>query len=184
MKTFFSLVLTLGFVSGIVPAFSQEPEFPSPTKEHKWLQQFEGEWVAKSKSIATEDQPSIECAAEIHNRMLGGFWLVSESKGEVSGQKMLAIQQIGYDSKKKKYVGTWIDNAMNHLWHYEGTVDESGKKLSLVAEGPNFMEGGKITKFRDSYEFKSPDLIVSTAEILDGEGNWNVFMTGETRRKK
>ena len=184
MKIFCTLLLTFGFASIVVSAIAQEPDFPRPTKEHEWLKQFEGEWVAKSKSIATEDQPSIECAATIRARMLGGFWIVSEATGEVSGEKMLSIQQIGYDPKTKKYVGTWIDNYMNHLWHYEGTVDESGKKLSLVAEGPNFMDGGKITKFRDSYEFKSPDLIIATAEILDAQGNWNVFMTGETRRKK
>ncbi len=160
------------------------PDFPKPTKEHEWLKQFEGEWVASSKSVATPDQPSFECQATISNRMLGGFWMVSEAKGEIAGEKVLSIQQLGYDPQKKKYVGTWIDNAMNHLWHYQGTVDKSGKKLSLVAEGPNFMEGGKITKFRDSYEFKSPDLIVSTAEILDGEGNWVTVMTGETKRKK
>ena len=160
------------------------PEFPQPTKEHEWLKQFEGEWEATSKSIATPEQPAIECQATINNRMLGGFWVVSESRGEVSGAKMLSIQQIGYDHKQKKYVGTWIDNVMNHLWHYEGTVDASGKKLSLVAEGPNFMEGGKITKFRDSYEFKSPDLIASTAEILDEDGKWVTFMTGEAKRKK
>lgn len=191
MKTIRSALILLLFTS--IASFLQAeeveqavptPDFPKPTKEHEWLKQFEGEWVAHSKSIATPDQPSIECQATISNRMLGEFWVVSESKGEVGGGKMLAIQQIGYDPKTKKYIGTWIDNVMNHLWHYEGSVDESGKKLSLVAEGPNFMEGGKITKFRDSYEFKSPDLIVSTAEILDAEGNWVTFMTGETKRKK
>ncbi len=73
---------------------------------------------------------------------------------------------------------------MNHLWNYEGHVDESGKKLVLVAEGPNFMAGGGTTTYRDSYEFKSPNLIIATSEIMGEDGQWITFMTGESRRTK
>ena len=46
------------------------------------------------------------------------------------------------------------------------------------------MDGGKLTKFRDSYEFKSPDHIISTSEILGADGKWITFMSGESHRKK
>ena len=175
-------LLFLAFTS--IAASAQEPEFPQPSKQHEWLKQFEGEWVATAKSIDTPEMPAMDCNSTFKARMVGGFWMVSESKGEIAGSKMMSIQTIGYDRKKKKYIGTWVDNMMDHMWHYEGTVDESGKKLSLIAEGPNFMADGKLTKFRDSYEFKSPDHIISTSEILGEDGKWVTFMSGDSHRKK
>ena len=97
---------------------------------------------------------------------------------------MTAVQMIGYDSEKKKYVGTWVDSMMNHMWRYEGSVDDSGKTLTLEAEGPNFMAAGKTTKFRDAYEFKSKDHIVATSSMLTDDGKWVTFMTGQVRRVK
>ena len=81
-------------------------------------------------------------------------------------------------------MGTWIDTMMNHMWHYEGSVDESGTKLVLVAEGPDMMVEGKTTKYRDSYEFKSADLAIATSEMMNADGKWVTFMTGEVKRKK
>lgn len=97
---------------------------------------------------------------------------------------MRGIQTIGYDATKKKYVGTWVDSMMNYLWLYEGNVDETGNKLTLEAEGPNFMADGKLTRFRDAYEFKSPDHIIVSSSMLSEDGKWITFMTGESSRKK
>ena len=97
---------------------------------------------------------------------------------------MTAVQTIGYDEAKKKYVGTWVDSMMNHLWRYEGSVDDSGKILTLEADGPNFMAAGKTTKFRDAYEFKSTDHIVATSSMRTDDGKWVTFMTGQVRRVK
>lgn len=96
---------------------------------------------------------------------------------------MSGIQTIGYDPAKKKYIGTWVDSMMNHLWRYEGTVDGLGKTLTLEAEGPNFMGDGKMATFRDVYEFKSADHIAVSSMMLQQEGQWITFMTGDFRRK-
>ena len=161
---------------------AQVPNFPSPQAEHEWLKQFTGTWTSTSHTIAAPGEESMVCSGEIKSRLLGGFWVINELQGDAGGGTMHAIQTIGYDPEKKAYVGTWVDSMMNHMWRYEGTVDDSGKKLMLEAEGPNFMAAGKLTKFRDSYEFKSPDLIVATSEMLQENGEWITFMTGEMRR--
>ncbi|KAA5541327.1 DUF1579 domain-containing protein [Roseiconus nitratireducens] len=165
-------------------ALAQPPEFPKPQKEHQFLKQFTGKWTSHSKSVATEGQPEMECSGSMNSRMLGGFWLINRMQGDMAGTTFNAIQTIGYDPAKKKYVGTWVDSMMNHLWQYEGTVDDTGKKLSLTAKGPNFMSGGAETDFRDSYEFKSPDLIVATSEMKTEDGTWVTFMTGELKRQQ
>lgn len=159
------------------------PQFAGPEKEHQWLQKFVGQWETEAKASMGPDQPPMECKGTMNARMLGGFWLVSEIKAEPAGMPMNALQTIGYDPAKQKYVGTWVDSMMNHLWLYEGSVDPSGKILTMEAEGPNMMAEGKLTKFRDTYEFKSADHIVSTSSMLDENGKWITFMTGHSKRK-
>ena len=161
----------------------QPPEFPGPEKEHQWLHKFVGEWTTMSKASMGPDQPPMECSGTIESRMVGEFWIINELQSSPAGMPMRGIQTVGYDATKKKYIGTWVDSMMNHLWLYEGTVDESGNKLTLEAEGPNFMAAGKLAKFRDAYEFKSPDLIIVSSSMLGEDGKWITFMTGESRRK-
>lgn len=175
------------FVAACVasPAAAQEfPEFPKPQQEHEWLQQFVGEWESEAEAHAATGQEGMKCKGTVKSRMLGGFWVVSESQTDMLGTQVNAVQTVGYDPEKKKYVGTWVDSMFNHLWKYTGTVDESGKKLTLEAEGPNFLTPGKTSLFRDAYEFKDKDHIVVTSSMQGDDGNWITFMTGNMRRKK
>lgn len=161
----------------------EQPEFPGPEKEHQWLHKFVGEWTTNSKSSMGPDKPPMECSGTIESRMIGDFWVVNEMQSTVEGTSMRGLQAIGYDPAKKKYIGTWVDSMMNHLWLYEGTVDESGNKLTLEAEGPNFMADGEVTRFRDAYEFRTPDHIIVTSSMLGEDDKWITFMTGESHRK-
>ena len=68
------------------------------------------------------------------------------------------------------------------MWRYEGGVDPSGKVLTLDADGPSFTGDGKLTKFQDSYEFKSDDEILMTSRMLDADGKWVTFMSGIAKR--
>ena len=182
IRTFVAAAATLVMVSGL--SAQEAPQFPQPTKEHQWLQQFVGEWETNAEGKMGPDQPVMTCKGTATSRMLGGFWLVTENDNEMMGMKINALQTIGYDSTKKKYIGTWVDSMLNHLWEYEGSVDATGKKLTLEAEGPNLMAAGKTAKFRDAYEFKSPDHIEVTSSMQGEDGKWVQFMVGQIRRKK
>jgi hypothetical protein len=183
-----SFLVIAGFLACVFAASmlaaQEAPEFPQPQMEHEWLRQFVGEWEAESQAAAAPGQPAMTCKGTMRSRMLGGFWVISEVQTDMMGTKVNAIQTVGYDPEKKKYIGTWVDSMMNHLWKYEGSVDESGKKLTLEAEGPNFLAAGKTAKFRDTYEFKSPDHLVTTAQMQGDDGQWMTFMSGHARRKK
>jgi hypothetical protein len=179
-----TLLFCLFLAAGSSLVAQEPPEFPGPVKEHQWLAQFVGEWESESEGTMGPDQPPIKCKGSATTRMLGGFWVISEIKNTMAGATMHAVQTIGYDTAQKKYVGTWVDSMMNHMWRYEGEVDPTGKILTLEAEGPNFMAEGKLTKFRDAYEFESKDHIVATSSILGEDGKWITFMTGQLRRKK
>ena len=178
----FSAVFALSLLCATASA-QQQPEMPGPEKEHQWLHKFVGEWTTTSKGSMGPDLPPMECTGTIDSRMLGEFWVLNEMQGTPQGVPMRGLQTIGYDPAKKKYVGTWVDSMMSHMWIYEGSVDESGKKLTLEADGPNFMADGKLTKFRDAYELKAPDHIIVTSSMLGEDDKWITFMTGDSKRK-
>ncbi len=175
----------LGFSLCCGVAGAQEPlqvPMPAPEPQHKWLHQFVGEWSTTSKATMGPDQPAMEGAGTITSRMLGDLWVLNEMKSEWMGDSVVGIQTIGYDASKGKYIGTWVDNMTSHMWRYEGTVDETGKKLTLEAEGPNFVAAGKMTKFRDAYEFVSSDHVIMSSSMLGEDGKWVTFMTGDAKR--
>lgn len=183
MKFTLKLCVLALLAMAATPAIAQPPSTPAQ-KEHEWLAQFVGEWESDSEASAGPGQPAIKCKGTMTSKKLGDFWVVNELTGNMLGTEMKGLQTLGYDTEKKKYVGTWVDNMMGHMWKYEGTVDAGGKKLMLEAEGPSMTEPGKTAKYRDSYEFKSKDHVIATSEMQDEKGNWVTFMTGNVKRKK
>lgn len=165
------------------PAVCQEPEpTAEPTAEHQFLEKFVGEWQATNQVMGPTGEVVTTCRGTSSVRMLGDFWLLSDVVGEWEGTKVHAVQTIGYNAKAGKFVGTWIDSVSDHMWMYQGHVDESYEKLTLEAEGPNFMGDGKQAKFRDAYEFKTADHIIAASSMQNEEGEWVVFMRGEMVR--
>jgi hypothetical protein len=143
-----------------------------------------GAWETESEATVVPGQPPMKCKGTIQGRSLGGYWVISELKSDMMGTPITAVQTLGYDPQAQKYVGTWVDSMMNFMWKYSGTVDSAGKILTLEAEGPNFMQAGKVAKFRDTYEFKTPDHVVLSSAMLGEGGKWVTFMTGNAHRKK
>ena len=183
MKTFAISGLFVTLLTASVLLAQEPPKFPTPQKEHELLKQFVGEWESELEATAGLGQPAMKCKGTMSSRMLGGFWVVSEINMDMMGMPMKGVQSVGYDSKSKKYVGTWVDSMTDHLWKYSGSVDGTGKILALEAEGPNFMTEGKMAMFRDAYEFKSKDHIVMTSSMQGEDGKWMTFMSGNMHRK-
>jgi hypothetical protein len=179
----FSAVMLLVTMSSLARA-QEQPDPPKAEKEHAWLKQFVGQWQTEATATMGPDQPAIKSTGTMSSRMLGEFWVVSELVGTMPGMTVRAVQTVGYDPGKKKYVGTWVDSVTSHLWTYEGVVDDSGQTLVLEGEGPNFLAGGKMAEFRDTYTFKSKDLIISRSSMQREDGGWVEFMTGSFRRTK
>jgi hypothetical protein len=180
-----ALVCIATIVAASFSARAQAPaQLPQPSKEHELLKKFVGQWESTAEAVAGPNMPAMTCKGRTSAKMLGGFWVVLENETDMMGTKINALQTIGYDPAKKKYVATWIDSMFNHKWDYAGTLDAAGKKLTFEAEGPNFMAAGKTAKFRDTYEFKSPDHIEAISSMQGEHGKWMPFMTGQIKRKK
>ncbi len=184
MKTFAVSGLCLAIFSASLLLAQEPPKVTAPQKEHEWLQQFVGEWESDLEASAGPGQPAMKCQGTMKSRALGGFWVLSEMEMDMMGMPMKAVQTLGYDPQAKKYVGTWVDSMSNHMWKYTGAIDKGGKILTLEAEGPNFMLEGKLSMYRDVYEFKSKDHLVLTSSMQGDDGKWNTFMSGNILRKK
>ena len=76
--------------------------------------------------------------------------------------------QILPTGKKTRAIGTWADSMSDFLWHYEGTVE--GNKLILNTEGPDPSDPSKMIKARDTWDFKSKDLVVLTSQMVGPDG--------------
>lgn len=183
MKTQMMAIAILALIAGTWVA-AQPPEMPKPEKEHEWLKQFVGEWDSEAEGIMGPGQPPVKCKGSMNTRMLGAFWMVSDVKGDMMGTPIQAVHTVGYDPKTKKYVGTWVDSVMNHMWKYQGTVDSTGKILTLEAEGPNMAKPDTTAKYRDIFEFKSKDHFTMSSQMQGDDGKWTQFMSSNVKRKQ
>ena len=128
------------------------------TDQHRWLQRLLGEWRYEYDAPAKTDKPAKKVEGTEHVRMLGDVWVLCEAKGTTpDGRTADALMTLGYDPQKQRFVGTWIGSMMNHLWVYDGELNEAGTAISLMAEGPDFTTPGKFMQYKDVIEFKSND---------------------------
>jgi hypothetical protein len=177
--------IVFSLVTGIAAVRADEaPKLPAPVKEHEWLKQLVGEWESESEAIFEPGKPPVKGKGTETVRSLGGFWVVGNGEFEMVGMKGSSILTLGYDPDRKKYVGTWVDSMTSYLWKYEGTVDPSGKVLTLETEGPCPMAAGKTAKFREVIEFKSKDHRTFASSVQGEDGKWTTFLTVQTKRKK
>ena len=178
-----STVVALLAAAAVLEA-QDPPAMPAPAKEHKWLQQFAGEWESEFELFFEPGKPPLKCKGTGSARSIGGFWIVAEGKADLLGMPFTSVLTIGYDPQKKKYVGTWVDSLSSHLRKYEGTVDAKGKTLTLESEIPIPHAPGKLAKFKEVTEFKSKDHQVVTSSWQIEEGKWSTLAIVNSRRKK
>jgi hypothetical protein len=158
--------------------------YAEPQQEHRWLNRLVGEWTSESECITGPDQPPMKGRGVEVVRSLGGLWTIGEGEGEMpDGGSAQTVMTLGYDPKGGRFVGTFIASMMTHLWTYSsGSLDPSGKVLTLDAEGPSFTGDG-TAKYRDSIEFIDDNHRVMTSHLLGEDGQWLQFMTAHYRRK-
>ena len=159
------------------------PEMPKPQKEHEWLHQLVGEWETDAEFTMDPAKPPMKSKGSESGRMVGGFWAVLENKGEFLGKPFTGILTLGFDAEKKKYVATWVDSVMPVLWNYQGTLDGTGKILTLETEGFCPEQPGKLTKFKETLEIKSADHKIFTS-MREMDGKWVTGGVIQYRRKK
>ena len=157
---------------------------PPPGEHHEWLNQLVGEWAVDTEMMmGPPGTEPTKCTGTDTVRSLGGRWVVSEMESQIPGMgAMSALFSIGYNTETGKYQSTWISSVDDYIWISEGTLDATGKILTLETEGPDMMNPGQTTKYRDVIEIKSPDHRTLTSSAMF-EGQWVQFATANFHRK-
>jgi len=188
-KTICAMAVLVPAAALFLRAAPDEKEMPLPTKEHEWFRQLEGSWAGEMDMLVDPMNPTkapekpLKSKVTESTTLLGGFWALAAVKGEMMGQAFEGRGQYGYDAAKKKYIGTWIDSMMPHLWEYEGSLDPSGKVLTLEAMGPDCVNPTAMTRYRDVHEIIDKDTRRMTSAV-QREGKWVPVMRGELKRTK
>lgn len=153
-----------------------------PQKEHRWLDQLLGEWTVTSDMADASGgdlSPWIERVRSLH-----GLWVVAEGEGEMlGGGAATTIMTLGYDPKQQRYVGSWVGSMMTHMWVYEGTLDDTGKVLTLDCAGEDFEQPGRTARYQDIIAIESSDHRLLTARMQAADGSWKQIMQADYRRR-
>lgn len=170
-------IVAVASVSGDARA-RQSPE------QAAFLQRLSGEWSAVAEATLGPGQEPVRTESREVARMLGGRWLVAESTRSAGGRQLTSILTLGYDRVTERFVGTWIDALQAHMWHYSGTLNESGTALTLETEGPILGDPTRRAKYREVIEIHTPDHKTVRSMILGPDGEWFEFARADYRRRR
>jgi hypothetical protein len=102
MKTIALIRLAAVLLATVTFVHAQEaPQMPKSTKEHEWLQQFAGTWDYEIEVFMEPGKPPMKAKGTELARMIGGFWVVSEGKGDMGGTTFTNITTFGYDPRRR-----------------------------------------------------------------------------------
>lgn len=166
---------TLAFAT--VRAQDEMPPMPKPGPEHAKLLEGVGEWEGKLTSYMMGGEAVMEATEKV--TALGGFWALSRFECDFMGAPYVGTGCVGYDSKKGKYVGTWIDNMSDYLAVMEG--QEEGDALVMRWEAPSMAGDGALAPHR-SETVTDGDSYTSTFYVGEGDGAQKVMVI-EMHRK-
>jgi hypothetical protein len=131
-------MLCLALLGSASIARAQEgPPTPKPTAEHEMLAKDAGTWDATIKSWMSgpEAAPVVSQGVEVVKVMPGGLWITNEFDGKFGDMPFHGNGQTGYDTKKKKFVGTWVDSMTTEIMNMEGDYDSATQTLTTYAKG-------------------------------------------------
>lgn len=147
------------------------------TKEHQWLQKFVGEWKYEGRCPGGPDGSEVEFSGSERIEEVGGVWIHIVGEGDMAGTQISTRMTVGYDTRAKNYVGTWIGSMMTHQFVYKGWVEEDGRTLVLESSGPGMSDPNEDCTYRDINEFKSDDHRAFRSEMLNEDGSWTQIMS-------
>lgn len=153
-------------------------EASTPGLNHKVLDAFLGKWQTDSTFWIKPEAPSVHFRGDAEYRsIMGGRYVISESSGTIMGQPFTGMGLMGYDNMKKKYFVAWIDSGSTALFTADGTLDRTGKVITLLGtmDDPTTGEYGASVK----YVFRIVDKNKHVFEMYSKVGEPDEFKGGE-----
>jgi hypothetical protein len=142
-----------------------------PGPEHELLKKDVGTWDATVENLMPPPgapAPPPPSKGVETNKLIGGLWLVTDFKSQMMGQPFQGHGTTGYDTNKKKYVGTWVDSMSTGLMVGESTYDPATKTVTGYMEGTD--PAGKPAKMKMVTEYKDDNTRVFTMYMTGPDG--------------
>lgn len=137
-------------------------------EQHEWLAQFEGEWETVMRMWMVPGAEPIEAEGKASNKMiLGGRYLVENYSSDFMGMPFHGRGTTGFDNNRRLFVGSWIDNMNTGMSLHRGSLDPTGKILTMIGsmDEPTTGEIGKAIKYvttvnsEDRHTFEAYEII-------------------------
>jgi hypothetical protein len=170
IRSFVGLMVCLGWVGSASWARGQDgPPVPKPTAEHERLAKDVGTWDATIKSWerGPDSEPTVSQGVEVVKLMPGGLWAQSEFDGKFGDREFHGCGQSGYDTKKGKYVGTWVDTMSTEIMMMEGDYDPASRTVTMYAKGTD--HAGKPYDAKMASKYDGDDTRVFTMSMKSDE---------------
>jgi hypothetical protein len=107
----------------------------APGPEHQRLQSLVGRWDQEIKVWSEPGKTPMTLKATCENKMiLGGRFLVSESKGNMGGMSVESTHITGFDRRHKKYTTIGLDTFGTYYVTAAGPYDESKQAVVMYGE--------------------------------------------------
>lgn len=181
MKTFSSMALIAVFAGFVgTSALGQEMALPKPGPEFDVFKRDVGKWDVEIKTWAGPGEPTVTKGTET-NRMLGGFWLLSDFQGNMMGLDFRGHGIYSYDTEKKQYFGAWMDSLSPNKMDMVGTHDKANNTVTYtgMAPGPD----GKPAKHILKTQYKGDGTRILTMHVQAGEDMTKVFEMSYSKAK-
>jgi len=186
IRSFAGLVVCLGFVGAASYARGQDgPPVPKPTAEHKALAKDVGTWDATIKSWmgGPDSEPTVSQGVEVAKLMPGGLWLQTEFDGKFGDQEFHGCGQTGYDTKKGKYVGTWVDTMTTEIMMMEGEYDAASRTVTFYAKGTGPSGKAYDSKMTSKHEGDDTRVFTMSMKSDDTKGEYVKVMEITYKRR-
>ncbi len=158
----FVAAIAVGFLASASSMRAQDkkdegggPPIAKPGKEHEVIAPLAGTFDASVKMwMEPGKDPTTTTGVMTRSMIFDGRYLKEDFTGAFFGDTFKGMGVLTFDSKKQKYVSTWIDSMTTSIIMMEGTYDAAKKTITMLGEDESF---GTKMKARDTVRIVSAD---------------------------
>lgn len=155
-----------------ITSIAQETDLPKPEPEFDVFASDIGTWDVEIHTSQGPGEATVSKGTET-NRMLGGFWLLSDFQGKMMGLDFQGHGIYSYDAEKKQYVGTWVDSLSPSKMDMVGKYDKTNKTMTYQGIAPG--ADGKPAKHVMTTNYHDDENRLMTMHMQTGKDMIKVF---------
>lgn len=128
-------------------------QYATPGEQHQILKNMAGRWKYTSTWWESADaKPQTSSGTSKMKMILGGRFLLHETKGKMMGQPFEGLGITGYDNLKGKFDTLWLDSMGTGIMHGTGSFDAKSQTLKDEGEFSCPLSEDKKREYRGEWK--------------------------------